>query len=231
MLIYFLTKNFNQLKKKFKFHFYLSFLSFIITNTAFYRLAEHGTDRSALILVFILAIYYLDSLNKNLIIKKSFFNFYPKIIIVILLIVSLKSFYLIYYVFIISLIFEFRKYILISDQIKKLLFNRHTYYFIFATLIFLFTVFLNTGCFVYPASFTCIESMSWSIPKQQVQDKRQWYELWSKAGANPNYRVDNQEEYLNGLNWFTHWFKEYFFTKVSDFLFVVFLISLITFFT
>ena len=231
--IFFLQKIFNQLRKKnLNFIFYLSFLSFIITNTAFYRLAEHGTDRSALILVFILAIYYLDSLNKKFDNKKKvFFNFYPKIIIVILLIVSLKSFYLIYYVFIISLIFEFRKYILISDQIKKLLFNRHTYYFIFATLIFLFTVFLNTGCFVYPASFTCFESTSWSIPKQQVQDMRQWYELWSKAGANPNYRVDNQEEYLNGLNWFTHWFKEYFFTKVSEFLFVVFLISLITFFT
>lgn len=231
--LFFLQKIFNLLKNNnLNFIFYLSFLSFITVNTAFYRLAEHGTDRSALILVFILAIYYLDSLNKKFKNKKKiFFNFYPKIITITLLIVSLKSFYLIYYIFIISLTFEFRKYINKLDQVKKLLFNNHTYYLIFGTLIFIFTVFLNTGCLIYPASFTCFESMDWSIPKHQVQDMKQWYELWSKAGANPNYRVDNQQEYLNGLNWVPHWFKEYFFTKVSDFLFVILLISLISFFS
>ena len=26
-----------------------------------------------------------------------------------------------------------------------------------------------------------------------------WYELWSKAGASPTYRVDNVEFYLSGL--------------------------------
>ena len=231
--LFFLQKIFNSIKNKdINFIFYLSFLSFILINTAFYRLAEHGTDRSALILIFILAIYYLESINKKFQNKKKiFFIYYPKIIIIILLIVSLKSFYLIYYIFIISLIFEFRKYIFSSDQIRKILFNNYTYYLIFGTLVFIFSVFLNTGCFVYPASFTCFDSISWSIPKQQVQDMKQWYELWSKAGANPNYRVDNQQYYLSGLNWFPHWFKEYFFTKVTDFLFVVLLISFICFFS
>ena len=77
--IFFLQKIFNLLKRKnINFIFYLSFLSFIIINTAFYRLAEHGTDRSALILIFILAIYYLESINKKFEIKKNFFIFTQK---------------------------------------------------------------------------------------------------------------------------------------------------------
>ena len=128
--IFFLQKIFNQLKKKFKFHFLFIFSSFIITNTAFYRLAEHGTDRSALILVFILAIYYLDSLNKNLIIKKSFFNFYKNNHCH-----SFNSFieeFLPYLLrFIISLIFEFRKYILIQTKLKNYyLIDTHTILFL-----------------------------------------------------------------------------------------------------
>ena len=68
MLIFFnffqhflIQKIFNRLKnKKRDFILVLSLLSLIFINTIFYRLAEHGTDRSALILIFILAINYLE---------------------------------------------------------------------------------------------------------------------------------------------------------------------------
>tara|TARA_Y100000992_G_C21172159_1_gene446418 strand:- start:207 stop:800 length:594 start_codon:yes stop_codon:yes gene_type:complete len=43
-----------------------------------------------------------------------------------------------------------------------------------------------------------------------------WYELWSKAGANPNFRVQNPEQYISGLNWVSNWINDYFFNKVSD---------------
>ena len=43
-----------------------------------------------------------------------------------------------------------------------------------------------------------------------------WYELWSKAGATPNSRVDNPDEYIKKFNWVLNWFDEYFFNKVSD---------------
>ena len=102
-------KIFNQLKnKKNDFILILSLLSLIFINTIFYRLAEHGTDRSALILIFILAIYYLESVNKKLT-KINFKHFYKKILIIILLILSLKSFYLIYTIFLFLLFFEYRK--------------------------------------------------------------------------------------------------------------------------
>ena len=44
-----------------------------------------------------------------------------------------------------------------------------------------------------------------------------WYELWAKAGAGPNYRIDNPENYIQGFNWVNNWVDEYFFNKMSDF--------------
>ena len=60
----------------------------------------------------------------------------------------------------------------------------------------------------------------------------EWYELWSKAGATPNFRVENPTEYVAGINWLPNWLDKYFFNKVSDFLFgiaFVILIFLISF--
>jgi len=57
-----------------------------------------------------------------------------------------------------------------------------------------------------------------------------WYEQWAKAGAGPNFRVENPELYVSNFNWVSNWFKIYFFTKVSDNLLVIFFISLVTYF-
>ncbi len=225
--IFFIQKIFNQLKnKKNDFILILSLLSLIFINTIFYRLAEHGTDRSALILIFILAIYYLEGTNK----KQTIINFnyyYQRILIIILLIASLKSFYLIYMIFILILFFEFRNILLTQTFIKKMLFQKVVYFFLFGALIIIFTNFSNTGCFIYPASFTCLESFSWSIPKKEVIEMKTWYELWSKAGASPNYRVENVDVYLSGLNWVSNWVQNHFFNKISDYMLSLFLIIII----
>ena len=79
----------------------------LVTNTVFSRIAEHGTDRSALILIFVFAIYYLESLRtgyKNN--QNHFIEYYEKIIIILLLIVSLKSFYIIYLIIFLTWIFH-----------------------------------------------------------------------------------------------------------------------------
>ena len=57
---------------------------------------------------------------------------------------------------------------------------------------------------MYPVSFTCFESFSWSITKVEVIEVNNWYELWSKAGAGPNHRVDNPQEYISYFNWFLY---------------------------
>jgi len=54
---------------------------------------------------------------------------------------------------------------------------------------------------------------------------KSWYELWSKAGATPNYRVENPLIYVQNFNWVSNWFKNYFFNKVSDFVLVLILVS------
>ena len=226
--IFLIQKVFNQLKnKKLNFILILSLFSLLFINTIFYRLAEHGTDRSALILIFILAIYYLEGINKELS-KINFKHYYKKILFIILLIVSLKSFYLIYILFIFILLFEFRKILFTEKFYKKIFLERVSYYFLIGSIIFIFTTFSNTGCLIYPASFSCIDSLTWSIPKNEVIQMKTWYELWSKAGASPTYRIDDVEFYLSGLNWFPNWVQNHFFTKISDFLLSLIMIVIIS---
>ena len=45
----------------------------------------------------------------------------------------------------------------------------------------------------------------------------EWYQLWSKGGASPNYIVENRTDYISGFNWLSNWIDEYFFNKVTDF--------------
>ena len=61
----------------------------------------------------------------------------------------------------------------------------------------LFTVnFFNSGCLLYPVKFTCFENFSWSIPISEVEEMNNWYQQWAKAGANPNFRIENPEIYI-----------------------------------
>ena len=62
---------------KFKFSNFFSLLAFSFVNIFFYRLAEHGTDRSGMIMVFIiiLLIINLQNLRTFLKIMKLFFYF------------------------------------------------------------------------------------------------------------------------------------------------------------
>ena len=88
---------------------------------------------------------------------------------------------------------------------------------------------MNTSCFLYPLKATCIET-SWYFGDIEVDKLKLWYEQWSKAGAGPNFRVDNPEQYVQKLNWFTNWIDMYFFNKVSDFLIGIIALLLITYF-
>ena len=120
--------------------------------------------------------------------KRSFFFFYHRILILILLIVSLKSFYLIYYILVFTLFFQYKNILFERKFLLKLIYDKFNYFFIFCSLVFIFTVFSSSGCLIYPASFTYFENFSWSISKEEVLKMKSWYELWSKAGANPNFR-------------------------------------------
>jgi len=207
---------------------FLSLLSFIFINIFFYRISEYGTDRAAMILVFLFIIELINFVNLKTIKPLNLFYIY----FLGALIVSLKTFYILYIIFVIPLFFY------ISKKNKNyiqtwyfLFFNKYFVLFLVLFSFVLFTYFINTGCLVYPLSLTCLNGVNWSIPLVQVQQMNDWYELWSKGGAGPNFRIDNPEEYIKNFNWISNWIDIYFFNKVSDFILgIILLICIFLFF-
>ena len=90
ILILKILKYFKSKKIDFIFFLSLSFLIFI--NIFFYRLQEHGTDRSAQILILILFSQLLVFLNFG----KNAKNELYQMIVILGLIISLKAFYILY---------------------------------------------------------------------------------------------------------------------------------------
>ncbi len=195
---------------------FLSLLSLSFINVFFYRLAEHGTDRSGQILIFIIVIIIIMVLNhkKKISNINSICNLFNLTLILSVVLISLKPFYVIYFpiVFTIFLKKQFRNYFFKIILSKTALYSSLFIFFV------LFFNFINSGCLIYPATFTCFEDLYWSFPKEVVSDTNQWYELWAKAGASPNYVVENHSEYISSFNWLQNWIDNYFFNKVSDFI-------------
>ena len=233
--IFLIKKIKEYINEKNQYHLlFISLLSFVYINTQFARISEHGTDRSALILLFILVILFLESFSflnkKNL--NQKIETSYRKILIILFLICSLKTFYLLYgLLFLLWIINIIKKNKNINLIFNIILLNKITYFFLFGVLLVLLNVYLNTGCVVYPAYLTCFGDFEWSIPVDQVKQMKIWYEQWSKAGSGPNYSVENVSLYLSNFNWVKNWFDKYFFTKVSDALLVILLIIIIFYFT
>tara|TARA_B100000787_G_scaffold164129_1_gene146482 strand:- start:536 stop:2242 length:1707 start_codon:yes stop_codon:yes gene_type:complete len=203
---------------------YLSLFSLIFINIFFYRISEHGTDRSAQILIFLLVIELLVLVKLKRIKSLDLFNIY----LLGSLIISLKAFYILYVILIIPLflLIKSRK----QENIKVinfLILNKFFVLFLLLLFFVLFSYFVNTGCIIYPLSMTCFDSLNWSIPSEQVQAMNNWYELWAKGGAAPNFRVSNPDHYILGFNWLNNWIDIYFFNKVSDFILGLLLLIII----
>jgi len=207
-----LKKNINS--NQVNFVTYFTLLALIFINVFFYRIAEHGTDRSAQILIFLLFIEVMLLSN----FKINISNQTSKLYILIGLIISFKAFYILYGIFFLIILFQLLRKFNITEGLKLLLYNS---FFAFAVIIFLSVIFNNfvtSGCMIYPVQFTCFEQPIWAVPLQEVTAVNNWYELWSKGGATPNLRVENPLEYIQYFNWFSNWIDIYFFNKVSDFL-------------
>jgi hypothetical protein len=65
------------------------------------------------------------------------------------------------------------------------------------------------------------------VSLKEVTSMNNFYELWSKAGAQPNFRVDNADVYIQHFNWLNGWIKFYFFNKMSDFILGLFFLILV----
>jgi len=204
---------------------FFSLLSLIFINIFFYRIGEHGTDRSAQILIMILASEILSILTK----RTKYYEMNLKIYTLLIFIISLKAFYILYLLILIPVYIYYLNFYKISDLIKKNIMNRYIIFFFTIFLFILSSYFFSSGCLIYPAKITCFENFSWSIPITQVESMNAWYQQWSKAGAGPDFRIENPEIYIKYFNWVGNWIDKYFFNKVSDFLLGIIFLSLVIF--
>ena len=210
-----IKKFFNYLKiKKTFFNFFFVLFSITFVNIVFYRIAEHGTDRSAQILIFLCFVLLLELIGE----KIKFNNKKNKIEIIFIIIILASSFKAIYYIYLIIIPYTFYKFVFQKKYLSKI--NLRLIFILGLSLFLNISVnFLNTGCLLYPASNTCFET-KWSIPKSEVKLMNSHYEWWAKAGGGAGYKVDmKKEDYIKNFVWVNNWVKTYFFNKVSDTLF------------
>jgi len=203
-------------------------LAFVFIFVFFYRLQEHGTDRSAQILILLL-------IGEIITLRNSYQNYYfnrllIKVFILLSLIISLKAFFLIYLILIIPFIFY-----LIKDKkihkIKLIFKNSFFYIFLLMLILIILNYIFNTGCLIYPLPNACIFNFDWTIKLTEVNRMSLHYEQWSKAGSGPGYSVENHAEYVKNFNWLPQWIEKYFFNKMLDFLSGLLLLILIFYIT
>lgn len=208
---YFILKEvfFNQNSDFIKFIYLFSFIFF---NLSFNRLAEFGTDKAGQLLIVIIIIKLIDYVYFDK--KKNNINKILFLIPLLAFCISLKTYfipYILFGFFIILLYFR-------SLNILNIIFYSKSFIFFFLLLLFNFIHhFISTGCFISPLAYTCLgETVIWGKDIQVINNLSIWLEQWAKAGAGPNFRVDNVEEYISHLNWVSHWFEKYFLVKFVD---------------
>ena len=191
---------------------YLYLFSFIFFNLSFNRLAEYGTDKAGQLLIVILTIklFKLVCFDKrknsleNILYLLPLFGFC----------ITLKTYFLPY--ILLSLILLF-----INNQIRQnftfVLFSKS-----FLSLLFLLSLifshhFISTGCLISPVAVTCFgDYTTWGREVNDIENLSKWLEQWAKAGAGPDFRVNDPLVYIQKLNWLGNWIDRYFIGKFTD---------------
>lgn len=209
-----------------------NFLRFFICSTflifilKFYRLSEYGVDMPGQFLTIIgtimCLIFLLQEKNKK--------NDCDQILIFLYIYafaITTKFLYVIYLLFPLIILFYkiglYRSIYLIKNY-RLLLVG------LFSFLSIIIFNFSSSGCFLYPLKYTCFfTELDWTLSSKVIDDMGIHYEAWAKAGKGPNFQVENLKNYVSGLNWIKNWFNVYFISKVSDFIFINFLLFFIFF--
>ena len=213
-------------KKIFKneiFVIYLSLASFTFINIFFSRLGEHGTDKSAMILIILLLVNYIYFVNKK--IEGIDSNYLKIFTIIFTIIISLKAMYIIYIILFIPLIIHVYN----KKNSISLFFNVNLFYCLLLLGFVILTNFFNTGCLLFPEKKTCFFDMPWSLSLDTVEYLRIHYENWAKAGSGAGYALEQADKlnYISNFNWVENWIEKFFFNKVSDFIYALFFMSII----
>ena len=191
---------------------FLYLFAFTFFNLSFTRLAEFGTDKvgQLLIVILIIKIFQYTCFDNN----KSKIENILFLIPLLGFCISLKTYFLPY--ILLGLI------ILLLDEkffkSLKIIFYSKSFFILFISLsIYFFHHFISTGCLISPLSFTCFgENLYWADDSKSYKDLSLWLEQWAKAGAGPNFRVENPLEYIQNLNWVPNWIEKYFIGKFLE---------------
>ncbi len=208
---------------------YLYLFSFIFFNLSFNRIAEYGTDKAGQLLILILTIKFFQIIcfDKNLDNNKNIFN---KILILIPLLafcITLKTYFL-SYILLFFLIFFLNENVF--KVLKIICFSKSFIIFLASLFFYFLHHFISTGCVISPISLTCFgDNLDWARGKEHYEFLSRWLEQWAKAGAGPNFRIENPEEYIQNFNWVPRWLDYYFAEKGKDQLLLLIFTFLLTF--
>ncbi len=197
---------------------FLYLFAFIYFNLSFNRLSEYGTDKvgQLLIVVLIIKFFQYSCLEKNKFEIKNILYLLPLLGYCI----TLKT-YFIPYLVLGAMIFLFDN--KLSNSVKKIFFSKVFFYFALFLIFYFLHHFISTGCLISPLPSTCFgDIFSWARDKNDIIKLSIWLEQWAKAGAGPNFRVENVSEYIKNLNWVSNWIDKYFVVKFLDQLGIIF---------
>lgn len=213
-------------KNKFDYTSFIKTIFLILFISIFNRLGEYGVDIPGQLVACIFICLIIDLVEKKNLAEQTYLDNVILILSLLVFLITIKTYFVFYIIFPLIIF-------LISSQRKKLL----TYFifsksFIFLTSVLVLFATINisaTGCVVYPVKNLCFpDFFNWGLNIETINYLSTWYEIWSKAGAGPDFRESDPLIYIQGLNWFSNWIDKYFFTKVTDFLFAVSLGIIIT---
>lgn len=213
------SRNSNEILK------YLCLFALIFFNLSFNRIAEYGTDKVGQLLIVLLVIKTLQitCFEKRETSLQNILLIMP----LIAFCMTLKTYFLPYILIGLTIFFFNSK---ILKTLKFIFFSKS--FLIFASTLFIYFAhhFISTGCLISPISFTCFgDYLNWALDKDHYQRLANWLEQWSKAGAGPNFRVENPLIYIQNFNWVSRWFEYYFMEKVKDQLLILITTFLVTF--
>ncbi len=204
---------------------YLYLFALVFFNLSFNRISEYGTDKigQLLIVLLIIKIFQLTCFEK----KKINLNSILLIIPLMAFCLTLKTYFLPYILIGLTLFFLNGK---ISKDLKIIFFSKSFLIFISTLIIYFVHHFISTGCIISPISMTCFgDNFNWAYDKEHYERLSNWLEQWSKAGAGPNFRVEDPSIYIQNFNWVPRWFEYYFMGKVKDQLLILLVIFSVIF--
>lgn len=183
-------------------------LSFILLR--FYRYNDFGNDVPAHLLAFLSCIIFFEVVLS----KKNLNNFILLIIIASLAFFSKIS---LLTLFILPLSIVLFKKIRLVEIIN---FKFLSIFFIFFSIFFIKNIIIS-GCAIYPAKITCIESVAWYPKnyKDHANVEKRSFELKYRSRGYSDYsknEIDkklSKSEYIQNFNWVNTWFKNNFLNK------------------